>query len=227
MKRILFTLAALLIATCASAQLIANKTDNRFTVNLDFFNDFQVNPSDNWDARLFNQGFSTALTYNFPLGESKKHTISIGLGYAGHNYFSYSRINNPYTNDNFEYTAYREDGNKVDGFKRYKVNCNYIEIPFELRFRIKDAWKIGVGFKVGYNVNAKTKFVGNNEDGVRIHEKLCYIKNVEDIAYAATLRVGYKWVSLYSAVQLSPVFTVGHDAPTFLPISVGLTFAPF
>ena len=227
MKRILFTLAALLIATCASAQLIANKTDNRFTVNLDFFNDFQINPSDNCDASILNQGFSTALTYNFPLGESKKHTISIGLGYAGHNYFSYSRINNPYTNDNFEYTAYREDGNKVDGFKRYKVNCNYIEIPFELRFRIKDAWKIGVGFKVGYNVNAKTKFVGNNEDGVRIHEKLCYIKNVEDIAYAATLRVGYKWVSLYSAVQLSPVFTVGHDAPTFLPISVGLTFAPF
>ena len=107
------------------------------------------------------------------------------------------------------------------------MNFNYIEVPFELRFRIKDAWKIGVGFKVGYNVNAKTKFVGNNDDGIRIHEKLCYIKNVEDIAYSATLRIGYKWVSLYGAVQLSPVFTVGHDAPTFLPISVGLTFAPF
>lgn len=227
MKRILFTLAALLIATCASAQLIANKTDNKFTVNLDFFNDFQVNPSDNWDARMFSQGFSTALTYNFPLGESKKHTISVGLGYAGHNYFSYSRIVNPYTSGDLEYTQYREDGKAMDGFKRYKVNCNYIEVPFELRFRIKDAWKIGVGFKVGYNVNAKTKYVGNNDDGVKIHEKLCYIKNVEDIAYAATLRVGYKWVSLFGAVQLSPVFVVGHDAPTFLPISAGVTFAPF
>lgn len=227
MKRIFFTLVALLLATCASAQLIANKTDNKFTVNLDFFNDFQINPSDNWDARLFNQGFSTALTYNFPLGESKHHTVSIGLGYAGHNYFSYTRINNPYASGDFEYTSYREDGEVTDGFKRYKVNCNYIEIPFELRFRIKDAWKIGVGFKVGYNVNTKTKYVGNNADGVKIREKYCYIKNVEDLAYAATLRVGYKWVSLYGAVQLSPIFIVGHDAPTFLPVSVGLTFAPF
>ena len=82
MKRILFTLVALLMATCASAQLIANKTDNRFTVNLDFFNDFQLNPSEEWDARMLNQGFSCALTYNFPLAESKKHTISIGLGYG-------------------------------------------------------------------------------------------------------------------------------------------------
>lgn len=227
MKRILFTLAALLMATCASAQLIANKTDNRFTVNLDFYNDFQVNPSDNWDARLFNQGFSTALTYNFPLGESKKHTVSVGLGYGGHNYFSYTRINDPYTSDNFEYTSYREDGEVTTGFKRYKVNANYIEIPAELRFRFKNSWKIGVGFKVGYNVMTKTKFVGNNDNGVKIREKLCYISNVEKVAYWATLRFGYKWVSLYGAVQLSPLFTVGHEAPTFVPVTVGFTFAPF
>lgn len=227
MKRILFTLAALLMATCASAQLIANKTDKKFTVNLDFFTDFQINPSDNWDARIFNQGFSCALTYNFPLGESKVHTVSIGLGYAGHNYFSYSRIVNPYATGDLSYIQYRTDGTVTEGFKRYKVNCNYIEVPVELRFRIKNAWKIGVGFKVGYMVMAKTKFVGNNDDGIKIREKYCYISNVERMAYTATLRVGYKWVSLYSAVQLSPVFTVGHDAPTFLPISVGLTFAPF
>ena len=227
MKRLFFTLAVLLIATSASAQLIANKTDNTFTVNLDFFNDFQLNPSDNWDARMLNQGFSCALTYNFPLGESKKHTISIGLGYGGHNYFSYSRIVNPYATDSLQYIQYREDGEITTGFKRYKVNCNYIEVPFELRFRIKDAWKIGVGFKVGYLVMTKTKYVGNNADGIKIREKYCYISNVENLSYTATLRVGYKWVNLYGAVQLSPIFTVGHDAPTFLPVSVGVTFAPF
>lgn len=227
MKKILFTLAALMIATCASAQLIANKTDNKFTVNLDFFTDFQVNPSSNWDARMFNQGFSCALTYNFPLGESKKHTISIGLGYAGHNYFSYTRINDPYTTETYEYTAYREDGTVTTGFRRYKLNCNYIEVPFELRFRIKDAWKIGVGFKVGYNVMSKTKFVGNNDNGILIREKYCYISNMEKLAYAATLRIGYKWVSLFGAIQISPIFESGHDAPTFTPITVGLTFAPF
>lgn len=222
MKKILITLAALLLSTGAFAQLIANKTDNRFTMGIDIFNDFQLNTPDNWDARMVNQGFSCALTYNFPLGESKKHTVSIGLGYTGHNYFSYSRIMNPYA-DMLQIEQYRD----VDGFKRFKVNCNYIDIPVELRFRIKDAWKIGVGFKVGYMVMAKTKFVGNNEDGVRIHEKECYIPNVERVAYSVTLRVGYKWVSIFGAIQLNPVFEVGHDAPNILPVSVGVTFAPF
>ena len=222
MKRILITLTVLLISTGAFAQLIANKTDKRFTMGLDFFNDFQLSTPENWDARMFNQGFSCALTYNFPLGESKKHTVSIGLGYTGHNYFSYSRIMNPYA-DTLQFVQYRD----VDGFRRYKVNCNYIDIPFELRFRIKDAWKVGVGFKVGILVMAKTKFVGNNDDGVLIREKYCYINNVERMAYSATLRVGYKWVSMFVAMQLNPVFVVGHEAPNIRPLSVGFTFTPF
>lgn len=222
MKRILITLTVLLISTGAFAQLIANKTDKRFTLGLDFFNDFQLSTPDNWDARMFNQGFSCALTYNFPLGESKKHTVSIGVGYTGHNYFSYSRIVNPYA-DTLQLVQYRD----VEGFRRYKVNCNYVDIPFELRFRIKDAWKIGVGFKVGILVMAKTKFVGNNDDGVLIREKYCYISNVERMAYTATLRVGYKWVSVFAAIQLNPVFVVGHGAPNIRPLSVGFTFAPF
>lgn len=223
MKRILFTLVALLFASSSFAQLIANKTDKTFTMGLDFFNDFQLSTPDNWDARMVNQGFSCALTYNFPLGDSKKHTVSVGLGYSGHNYFSKTRITNPYTTDTLNLVQYAD----VDGFKRFKVNCNYIDVPIELRFRIKDAWKIGVGFKVGYLVMAKTKFVGNNDNGVRIHEKLCYINNVENFAYTATLRVGYKSVNLFAALQLNPVFEVGHNAPNIMPLSVGVTFAPF
>lgn len=227
MKKILLTLFALVLATGAFAQLIADKTDKKVTVNLDFFNDFQLGTKAQWDARLFNQGFSCAVTYNFPLGESKHHTMSLGLGYSGHNYFSYSRIVNPYAPDTLQFIQYRPDGEIADGFKRYKVNCNYIEMPFEMRFRINDAWKIGIGFKVGYLVNAKTKYVGNNDDGIRIHEKECYIDNVEKLAYAATLRVGYRSVNLYCAMQLVPVFEVGHNAPVIRPLSVGVTFAPY
>jgi len=227
MKKILITLLALTLSTGAFAQLIANKTEKKFTMNLDFFNDFQLGNNAQWDARLFNQGFSCALNYNFPLGESKKHTMSIGFGYSGHNYFSYSRIVDPYATDTLQFIQYRPDGNKVDGFKRYKLNCNYLEVPFEMCFRIKDTWKIGVGIKVGYLVNAKTKFVGNNDNGIRIHEKECYIDNVEKLAYTATLRVGYRSVNLYTALQLVPVFEVGHNAPIIRPLSVGVTFAPF
>ena len=231
MKKALFTLIALVISATSFAQLIANKTDNKVTFGLDLFSDLQLAPSDNWDPRGFNQGVSFALTYNFPLGESTKHTVSVGLGMSSHNYFSYTRILNPYTNNNFEYQNYRE----VENFKRYKVNPTYGEVPLELRFRIKDAVKIGVGVKVGVMLATKTKYVGpddeegtlTNDSGSTVHEKLCYINNVERMAYSATLRVGWRWVSAFAAYQINPVFSVGHEAPTFHPLSVGLTFAPF
>ncbi len=239
MKKALFTLVALIISATSFAQLIANKTDKRITLGFDLFNDFQLAPSENWDARMFNQGVSLFLTYNFPLGESSKHTVSIGAGMSSHNYFSYSRILNPYTNGNLELKQYRD----VEGFKRYKVNPTYVEVPLELRFRIKDQVKIGVGFKVGVMVATKTKFVGpddvatltngentltlTEESGSTVHEKLCYINNVERMAYSATLRIGWKWVSAFAAYQLNPVFSVGHEAPVFHPLSVGVSFSPF
>lgn len=231
MKKVLFTLIAMVVSMTSFAQLIANKTDNKITFGFDLFSDIQLAPSDNWDPRGFNQGVSFALTYNFPLGESTKHTVGIGLGLSSHNYYSFTRIMNPYTNGDFEYTDYRD----VEKFKRYKVNPTYGEIPLELRFRIKEAVKIGVGFKVGIMLATKTKYVGpddeegtlTNESGATVHEKLCYISNVERMAYSATLRVGWKWVSAFAAYQINPVFTVGHNAPVFYPLSVGLTFAPF
>jgi hypothetical protein len=222
MKKVLFTLIALVISASAFAQLIANKTDNKVTVGVDLFTDLQLKPSDNWDPRGFNQGASWAITYNFPLGESKKHTVSIGAGMSHHNFFSYSRILNPY-GETFEYKDYRD----VENFKRFKVNTNYADIPLELRFRIKDQVKIGVGFKLGILVMGKTKYVGPNEDGTIIHEKYTYMDNLERYTYSATLRVGWRWVSAFAAYQINPVFEVGHDAPTFHPLSVGLTFAPF
>jgi hypothetical protein len=230
MKKALFTLIALLVSATSFAQLIANKTDNRITVGFDLFHDFQLNTSDFWDARGFNQGASWYITYNFPLGESSKHTVSIGAGMSHHNYYSFSKIMNPYA-DTLQYMQYRD----VENFKRFKVNANYVDIPLELRFRIKDQFKIGVGFKLGIMVVAKTKYVGPDYEGDPltggngnlVHEKECYIKNLERYTYSATLRVGWKWVSAYAAYQLNPVFEVGHNAPVIHPLTVGISFAPF
>ena len=232
MKKILFTLIALVISASTFAQLIANKTDKRVTLGVDLFNDFQLAPSSNWDARLVNQGVSFALTYNFPLGESSKHTVSVGVGMTSHNYFSYSRITNPYTEEEFTYQDYRDNEN----FKRFKVAPTYVDVPLELRFRIKDQIKIGVGVKVGINVGTKTRYVGpdytegyilTDGSGNNINEKYLYVKNVERMAYSATLRAGWKWVSLFAAYQINQTFSVGHNAPTFHPLSVGISLAPF
>ena len=223
MYKVIFTLIALVLSVGSYAQLIANKTDNKVTMNFDFFSDIQLQTNQNWDARGFNQGFSMALTYNFPLGESKTHTVAVGAGLSSHNYYSYSRIMDPYTTDTLHFVQYRDDSK----FKRFKVNPTYIDIPLELRFRINDAWKIGVGFKFGIRVAGKTKYVGPNDNDVLIREKYCGIDNLERYSYSATLRVGYKWISAYCAYQMSPVFETGHNAPAICPLSVGFTIAPF
>ena len=240
MKKILFTLIALVISANTFAQLIYNKTDKRVTFGVDLFTDFQLTPSENWDPRGFNQGAGFFLTYNFPLGESSNHTVSIGAGMSSHNYYSYTRILNPYTNGDFIYKDYRD----VENFKRYKVNPNYVEVPLELRFRLKKDVKIGVGFKVGVMVGTKARYVGPDDictltydedatitltegSGTTIHEKYLYINNVERMAYSATFRIGWKWVTAYAAYQFNPVFTVGHEAPVFHPLSVGLSVSPF
>ena len=230
MKKVLFTLIALVFSATAFAQLIANKTDKRVTFGIDLFNDFQLGASEDWDPRMVNQGVSCQLTYNFPLGESSKHTVSIGLGVSSHNYFSHSRIMNPYTNGDLVLKNYRD----VEGFKRFKVNPVYGEVPLVMNFRFKDQIKIGIGFKVGVMIGTKTRFVGPDESGVlsdesgaTITEKYQYISNVERMAYSATLRIGWKWVSVYTAYQINQVFSVGHNAPVFHPLSVGVTLAPF
>ena len=231
MKRILFTLIALTLSATSFAQLIANKTDQKVTFGIDLFNDFQLAPSDNWDPRTINQGVSFALTYNFPLGESTKHTVSVGVGMSSHNYFSYTRILNPYTTGDFQYQSYREE----DAFKRYKVSPTYVDVPLELRFRLKKVIKIGVGAKVGVKIGAKTRYVGpdsegsrlTDESGLTVDEQLLHINNMERMAYSATLRVGWKWISAFVAYQLNQPFSVGHDAPTIHPLSVGFSLAPF
>ena len=223
MKKILFTLIALVLSVGSYAQLIANKTDKKVTFSGDLFTDFQLKANDNWDARGINQGFSWAVTYNFPLGESKVHTVSLGLGMTTKNYFSYSVIQNPYSTDTLIFAQMRDE----DGFKRYKVNPFYFDVPLEMRFRIKDAWKIGVGFKFGVRFTTKTRYVGYDENGTSIDELELGIPNMERFAYSATLRVGYKWFNLFSAIQLNRVFEVGHEAPYFIPLSVGFTLAPF
>lgn len=232
MKKVLFTLIALVISAHSFAQLIANKTDKRITFGVDLFTDFQLAPSENWDPRGFNQGAGFFLTYNFPLGESSNHTVSIGAGMSSHNYYSYTRIMNPYTNGDLVLKNYRD----VEGFKRFKVNPNYVEVPLELRFRFKDQIKLGVGFKVGVMIGTKTRFVGpdetegsilTDESGATITEKYQYISNMERMAYSATVRAGWKWVSIYAAYQINNVFSAGHEAPVFHPVTVGLTLSPF
>lgn len=225
MKKIfLAIIATFAISTGAFAQLIKDKTDDRVTLGVDLFTDIQLKTNDNWVPRKVNQGVGTWITYNFPLGKKSKHQVSLGVGMSSHNYYSKSRIDNPYLSE-LTFTQYSDSSD----FKRFKVNPTYVEVPLELRFRIKDAVKIGVGFKFGIKVTAKTKYVGLDDDGTLIHEKYTRINKdiIERYAYSATLRIGYKWITAYAAFQVNRVFSEASGGPAIMPLTVGLSLSPF
>lgn len=222
MKRFLTTILLIALAGTASAQLLSEKTSDKVTLGYDVYTDFQTNLKNitsDYDARAINQGFNFFATYNFNVGESK-HIFAIGAGLSTHNYFSNARINDIYS-DSLSFVICDNDN-----FKRSKINLTYFDVPMELRFRIKDQWKIGIGFKVGINIASKTKFVGtiDNQD---VKVKYFNINGVEEYIYGLTFRVGWKWINLFANYQLSNSFKESSCGPAINPLSVGITIVPF
>ena len=84
-----------------------------------------------------------------------------------------------------------------------------------------------LGFKVGYLIDSKQKYIGNRpEDYKNVKTKTKDINRLQEWTYGPTLRVGFKYVSLYGYYQLSNIFDRGFG-PEMYPISVGLTISPF
>ena len=80
---------------------------------------------------------------------------------------------------------------------------------------------------MGYLIDSKQKYKGDRYDeAVMVKEKTKTIRQLEDWSYGFTLRVGYKFVSLYGYYQISNIFQRG-KGPEMNPISVGITITPF
>ena len=94
---------------------------------------------------------------------------------------------------------------------------------------------VGVGFKAGLMVGSNTKYVGDgpiittnytlNATGKQ-RVKILGIKNLEQITFGPTLRVGYKWFNLTGYYMISRLFTKDRG-PDMYPISVGFILMPF
>lgn len=219
MRRFAAIFAALLLASSLQAQIITDKTSKKISVGFDFYTDILTSTPANYDARAINQGFNIFGTYNFPLGKSP-HTFSLGVGIRSQNFYSNTRIND-LNADTIQFVPL------TNNYKRSKVNLVYLDFPAEFRFRFNDKWKLGVGFKLGVVLDSKTKYVGDaTATGPRVYEKNRKISNLEKYTFGPTLRIGYKWFSVFGYYQPARVFQ--RDlGPEFYPLSVGFTIAPF
>lgn len=221
MKKVGLLLAFLALMFTAQSQIITSKTSKNISAGFDVYTDIITKVPTGVEARAINQGFSFSTTYNFKVGESN-HVFAIGAGLRMHNFYTDSRILNV-KSDTIVLTPISGNLN----YKRSKISLVYLDIPAEFRFRFKDDWKIGVGFKMGIAIDSKTKYRGQTEVAGPyrlIKEKR--INALEKYTFGPTLRVGYKWINLFAFYQPTRVFNTDLG-PEIYPLSVGLTITPY
>lgn len=211
----------LLFASLSHAQLISERTQGKVIIGADIFTDFNTGAKyDNFDLRAINQGVSVYSMFNFQFDNSP-HSASIGVGYTGHNYYMKGTyLRRPYY-DVTEFVDVPHD------YERSKINVNYVDIPVEVNFRIKDKFKISAGFKFGLLATGKSKYVGellNDDKTYRL--KACRINNLEKYVYSVTLRAAYRSVHLFMSYQFSDTFKNG-TGPEIKPLSIGIGVRPF
>lgn len=177
--------------------------------------------------KWYSYGFSFQLMWDQPI---KKTPISFaaGVGVSNENYFIDRQINRDATNSTY-LTAFQND------FKRYKLSTTHIEIPVEMRFRIqpdrRNTFKINLGFKVGYQLLARTKYVGKGynygvlDDKVKLKEY--NIPGINNLKYGVYMRLSYSRYGITAYYQLSEMFREGRGPNGWNPISIGVTVAPF
>lgn len=106
-----------------------------------------------------------------------------------------------------------------------KLSVNYLDIPLELRFRTNanakgNRLKLALGFKLGVLLNAHTKF----DDG-DIKVKTYHLKNIPDLHYGLTGRLGFGHIGISYFISLTTLFNESEGKEIF-PYSIGLSFTP-
>lgn len=241
---IIALLAFMIPSTDADAQVLSETTKRKFSVGVDVFTDiwqYEVDPlymPAKFSPRTINQGATVFFMYNMQLGESLS-VLSAGLAIRNHNMYTNSVIINV-KSDTIVFNAIDElptaQRTKPLDYQRSKINLTYLDLPIEFKYRSKGGFKLGVGFKVGYLIDSKQKYVGEwpvsfnfSEEEVKfnkVNDKSKRINQLEKWAYGVTLRVGYKWISVFGYYQFSKIFET-RRGPSIYPVSVGISISPF
>jgi hypothetical protein len=201
-------------------KIIGDKAIKRISVGAEIYQDFWLNWPAKMNVRAINQGAGGFVMYNVPFGESPV-SFSLGIGIGCHNLYSNTTINNIHT-DTIFFTPIPDS---ID-YKKSKLGLTYLDFPLELRLVTKDKIRFSVGVKLGYLLDAKTKYKGDDADGFQSTVKYRKVEHVDKFRFGPTIRFGYDWFQIMGYFSVTQVFEKGLG-PELSPLSVGITFMPF
>jgi len=190
---------------------------------------------DNWSGAAgnftpdgFSRFFNAYAMIDKPFKTSPKMSVGLGVGVGSSNIF-FKETNIDIKSLSSTLTA--SDVSDADHFKKFKLTTVFLEAPIELRYssnplNSNSSFKVALGVKVGYLVNAHTK--GKtllNSSGSTLNS---YIEKVSSKSFfnttrlAPTIRIGYGILGLYGAYQITSTFKEGTVPTTIRPYSIGI-----
>lgn len=165
-------------------------------------------------------GISAGFLRDFPVNKSRTAAIAVGFG-ATYNQYNHNIL---VSNQN-NIITYQLIDNQV--FDQNKLEQITIDVPFEFRWRMSTPerhqfFRLYTGFKVGYVVLSKTKFV----DG-KSNQNIQNNADFNTFQYGPTLSVGYNTWNFHAYYGLNPIFknaVLDGQKIQMLNLNLGLIF---
>lgn len=168
-------------------------------------------------------GFNTNLMFDIPLSKGNKVSFGIGIQHQltriRHDrewiYQFETNQTNLVTNDS------------IFPFDKGIYGANTFALPIELRFR-NEGWKhfkLHLGGKIGYQINAFNKTVDNSAD-VKTVNKVINFPDQNSLIYAAHVRLGLRNYALFGSYQFNKMFS-NKNSSQLNVIQLGLSVSLF
>lgn len=176
---------------------------------------------ENISQRNLSYGLQGGIIKDIPLNDSRTTALGLGLGYGLYSY--YSTLLATETADGFVYSILEN----TNDFKRNKVETHMVEIPLQLRWRNSTSteyrfWRIYTGFKMGYLVGGRSKFVGE------AYRDSFYNTDLQKFQYGLTFDFGYNTFNLHAYYALNTIFEdnvmLNGQEIAMKPLRIGLIF---
>jgi hypothetical protein len=241
-KVVLVIILLVLAATSFAQKPSAESIRKRLSLGFGVFNDFWMKVPDSINPRAIHQGVDVFIHYMFPMDKKGHMSFFIGGGIGAHNFYNQALlgvgeyniyeeqlIDDPLRqNESYFYNVPKKFNGKAIELKKSKLSITYVDIPFGFQYKSSNKVHGTLGFKVGWSLDAHTKYKGSdlNGSGYDVKEKSLKLRNIENFHYGPYAVIGYKWFGASVFYQLSSVFEKDLG-PQIYPISVGLVFKPY
>jgi hypothetical protein len=175
----------------------------------------------------FSRGANVAIMMNKPFKSDPRWSMAFGIGISNSNiYFEKTSVDLKSATIRLPFKNLSD----TNHFKKYKLANTYAEAPIELRYTFdpvnqKKSYKLALGLKVGYMLNAHTKGKDlQSKAGASLNEytekinKKTYFNNTR---LAATARAGIGNFSVFGSYSITTLLK-DVAGPPIRPYQVGL-----